>query len=79
MKNSNAKRENIDASYSHHYQAAQADLEVIINALRKHDANSFGDRHYGHVGDVHAAAAGLKEIADRLVGRGEYALANVAR
>ena len=76
---SQQRQDRINKSYSQQYQAAHADLEAIMNALVKHDADSYGDRNYAHVGDVQATADDLKEIADRLLGRGEYAPENIAR
>ena len=64
------------------YCKAQAEAEALLEEIKKalteramqHAHNGGPLRtHYGYVGDIAAVASDLRQIADRLIGRGEYA------
>jgi len=61
------------------YEEKQAEIEKLLKqiaaGLQAHDrrASGQGGHHWGHVGDLTDIEVELREISDRLNGRGEYA------
>jgi hypothetical protein len=61
------------------YEEKQAEIEHLLKeikaGLQVHDRNASGQggHHWGHVGDLTKIAGDLRDISDRLHGKGEYA------
>ena len=64
---------NPTAEFAGHIGAARVELEAIKQQLEDHLGIDPDHVHWGHVGDAARLSAELKAIADRLLGRGEYA------
>ena len=68
----------VNKKYDENYQAIQNELAAIKHRLFDMDSETGDDKNWGDVGNVQSIADELKEIADRMLGRGEYA-ANLNR
>ncbi len=66
-------KRNATAEFAGHIEAARIELEAIRQQIEDHLGIDPDHVHWGHVGDAARLSNELKEIADRLLGRGEYA------
>jgi hypothetical protein len=79
MKSTNKQKNTRTQESLEKYEETQAEIEKLLKEIKAgllvHDrtASGNGGHHWGYVGDLRHIAGELRDVSDRLHGKGEYA------